>query len=286
MDMEILILKKMYKIVQSRFILFSLIFFCACEKDADVKIPVVESKLVVNSFISPQDTMIKVRVTLSQPLFNNSNSVQFSSISNATVQMNNGVNTKTLIYNSTENYYSISALQFPIVVGETYHLTVSTPDGKNVNASTSIPVVNSTLTFSSHPLNDPNQADLYSIETKWNDSPGAEDFYRIFYFSKSTYSSNDTIYQEGFSDNFSDKGNDGKLFDQNFKVYQSISTTGNLGELFLIHATKEYYLFHTKLGEAGSGGNPFAEAVQMYTNINGGFGIFAGFNQYKLQVAL
>ena len=275
----------MYKIIHALLILFFLVFLNACTKDANVKLPVVESKLVINSFISPQDTVIKVEVTLSQPLYNNSNSGQYLKISNATVQIGDGAITKMLAYNSIDNNYTVSASQLSVVVGKTYTLTISTPDGKNVNASTSIPVSNSTLTYSSQILNKPNQPDSYSIEAKWFDSPGTDDYYRIAFYDKQFYSGGtDTTYSVVYSEVFSDKDNDGKTFNQNFEVY--MNGGAGEGELYLIHATKEYYLFHQKLSLAGNGENPFAEAVQMYSNINGGYGIFAGFNQFKLQVIL
>ncbi len=191
-----------------------------------------------------------------------------------------------MVYNSIENYYSISSSQFPIIVGTTYFLTVTTPDGKNVNASTSIPADNSTLTFTSHLVINSNQDSTYSIETKWDDATGTEDYYRIAYYAKQFYSGDiDTTYYNLFSDNFSDKGNDGRSFIQNFEVYKT-NSAGNSGELYLIHASNEYYLFHTKLIDAENSGGPFSEPVQMYSNINGGHGIFGGFNQYKLQVFL
>jgi hypothetical protein len=270
-----------YKKIKFILIAFVFISLNACEKDANVKLPEVESKLVINSFISPQDTVLIVKVTLSQPLYNNSNSGDYNNVSNAVVQINDGSTTKALIYNSTENYYSISASQFPIVVGGTYHLTITTPDGKNVNASTTIPTSNTSLTFSSQNINDPNQPGSDEINCLWNDPSGSEDFYRISFYDKYFIPGDiDTSYSIMFSENVSDKDNDGNIFNKNFQV------SASLGELYLIHATKEYYLYHTTLIAAASSGNPFAEPVQMYSNINGGYGIFAGFNQYKLQVFL
>lgn len=262
------------------------LFFTACTKDADVKLPAVESKLVISSFLSPQDTIIKVEVTMSQPLYNNSNSGQFSAITNATVQINDGTNTQTLAYNSTDNYYYVSTSLFPITTGTTYYLTVSTPDGKNVNASTTIPVQNSTLSYSSHQVVDPN-GERYNLETSWNDTPGTEDYYRIVFYNKDYYSgSSDTSYWASLSENYSDKGKDGGSFNQNSEIYVYSSTGTVEGELYLIHASKEYYLFHSKLLDAAYSGSPFSEPVQMYSNINGGYGVFAGFNSYKLLVTL
>ena len=266
--------------------LIVIIGFSSCEKDADVKLPEVESKLVINSFISPQDTLVRVTVSISQPLYNNSNSGQYTAISNATVQINDGTNFQTLTYNSDYNYYFISSSQFPITVGTTYYLAVSTPDGKNVSASTTVPSLNSTLTFSSQNVFDPNSSFKYFFKTQWNDFAGTENYYRIVYYDKE-FDGVDTVLWSAYSKTLSDKGKDGGIINHDFEVYTAYITTGNgLGELQLIHASKEYYLFHSKLLDAAFSGGPFSEPVQMYSNITGGFGVFAGFNAYKVSVIL
>ncbi|MGB3947671.1 MAG: DUF4249 domain-containing protein [Bacteroidia bacterium] len=261
----------------------------ACEKDADVKLPAVESKLVVSSFISPTDTLIKVSVTLSQPLYNNSNSNDYSAISNATVQINDGINFQTLAYNDTGNYYFVSTTLFPLSVGATYYLTVTTPDGKNVNASTSIPNSNQTLTYSAEPIVDPDNPNRYFFTTEWNDPSGSENYYRIVYYDKYYYDGSiDTSYYSMYSNNISDKDKDGSTITETFEIYASSSNTGNNanGELQLIHASKEYYLYHSKLSDVVYSNGPFSEPIQMYSNINGGYGVFAGYNPYTLQVTL
>ncbi|MCE9540669.1 MAG: DUF4249 domain-containing protein [Bacteroidetes bacterium] len=259
--------------------------FSACEKDADVELPAVESKLVISSFISPEDTIVKVGVTISQPLYNNSNSNQYSAVSYATVQITNGTTVQTLAYNADENYYFVSTAIFPITVGTTYNLTVSTPDGKNANASTSIPAQNSTLTYTAEAVNNQSNGDTYAFRTEWNDTPGTEDYYRLVYYDRSVYDI-DTTYWQAFSNNFSDKDKDGTTMKEQFEIYAYSGTGFSNGELHLIHASKEYYLYHKKLTEAAFSGGPFSEPVQMYSNINGGYGAFAGYNSYKLYVSL
>lgn len=260
----------------------------ACEKDADVKLPKVESKLVVSSFISPMDSIIKVNVTLSQPLYNNSNSTNYSTIANATVQINDGTNFQTLTYNATDNYYFVSTVVFPLSIGTTYNLTVTTPDGKNVNASTSIPNSNQTLSYSAEPIADPNNSNRYFFNTEWNDASGSEDYYRIVYYDKYYYDGSlDTSYYNAYSNNISDKDKDGTRIVETFEIYTSTDNTMNAsGELQLIKASKEYYLYHSTLLNAAFSGGPFSEPVQMYTNINGGYGVFAGYNPYIVPVSL
>jgi hypothetical protein len=44
--------------------------------------------------------------------------------------------------------------------------------------------------------------------------------------------------------------------------------------------SKEYYDYQTSLNEYwNADGNPFAQPVQVFTNIENGFGIFAGFGK-------
>lgn len=263
-----------------------LILLNACTKDADVKLPVVTPKLVVTSFLSPQDTLIIATVSLSQPLYNNTNAQNYSVVNNATVQLSNGINTCTLSYDSINNYYSISAALFPITVGTTYHLTVTTPDGKNINASTTIPNANSSLTATTNATTNQNNGNEYFIDAKWNDASGTEDYYRLVYYSK-YFDTNisDTTYYLSSSDNFTDSGKDGTLLSTNMSIYDfGDPNAQDSGELCLVHASKEYYLYHTKIRDAVDSNGPFSEPVIMYTNINGGFGVFAGFNQFKTVV--
>ena len=266
-------------------LLSGIILLNSCTKDADVKLPPVESKLVISSFISPSDTIVKVDVSVSQPLYNNSNSGQYSKVADATVQINDGTTFQTLSYNSTGNYYFVNTSVFPIIVGTTYYLTVSTPDGKNVNASTSIPAQNPTLTYSAEKVDDPNNDNRYVFKTKWNDTPGTEDYYRLVYYDKS-FNNLDTTYWQAYFNNISDEGKDGSTFEEQFEVYLSDYNGVSTGELQLIHASKEYYLYHKKLIDAAFSGGPFSEPVQMYSNINGGYGAFAGYYAYKLDVTL
>ena len=57
----------------------------------------------------------------------------------------------------------------------------------------------------------------------------------------------------------------------------SDSTTFNFN---LFSISKDYYLYLQSWSkQADSKGDPFSEAVSVYTNINKGVGIFAGFNK-------
>lgn len=101
---------------------------------AEDKLPKSSSKLVVESFISPQSDSIKVTVTESSPLFGPVpvwNEINF--IENANVQISNGQTSIEIPFNPNTKRYIISTQKFKIIAGETYFLTVS--DGKRAVAS-------------------------------------------------------------------------------------------------------------------------------------------------------
>lgn len=104
------------------------------------KLPKIEEKLVVNSFISPQDTLVRVVVTTSSPIFTPAKSTGFSIfngdtfffgqdayVKNAKVVMGNGDKEIELKFNSEGNWYEFkpSINTFRIESGKTYFLTVS-----------------------------------------------------------------------------------------------------------------------------------------------------------------
>ena len=273
--------------IQSISILFVIIFLHSCTKDADIKLPTVEQKLVVHSFISPQDKNIQVKVTLSQPIFNNSNSQSYSSVSNANVQMSDGAITQTLSYDSSVEAYLLSSTLLPIVEGKTYHLYVTTPDGKSATASTYIPAINTSLQASIEPVISNNSNNFatanYIVKSSWNDLSGQKNYYKIIsgdrYYDGIIIDSTFSIHDFSYTD---DSNLDGQTIVKEVYVYPVSNPTISKYELILYHVTPEFYKYHISLQNYYNSGGPFAEPVQIFSNIEGGLGVFAGFNAYQI----
>lgn len=282
MDMEIL---KQYKIIALTVVLCVCISACR-KKDATVKLPEVPSKLVLVSFISPQDTIIKVTVSLSQPLYNNINANTFGVVADARVVISSALGSAELSYDAFSKSYLIYTTALQIVEGMTYKITVSTPDGKYAEASTSIPSRNTSLNFSI-------PSDSTSLICHWNDSPSGKDYYRLFLQNSSYYlfegynqggSFSDTIQANYVSTAWvTDEERDGGTLTTSME-YLPMYFQKNSRQLYLLHVSKEYYDYGTRLPQAENGNGPFTEPVMMYSNVSGGFGIFAGYNGYKLTV--
>ncbi|MBD0254725.1 MAG: DUF4249 family protein, partial [Cytophagales bacterium] len=54
---------------------------------------------------------------------------------------------------------------------------------------------------------------------------------------------------------------------------------------YLLHTDRAYFEYHRTL-RANADSNPFAEPVLLYSNVEGGLGVFAAFNRTTLEVKL
>jgi len=300
-------------------ILFFAFTLSACESLVTTlpegKLPKTESRLVVQSFISPQATAITVVVTESAPLFAETNGRQ-NVVKNALVKLSDGSGQITIPFDSLSNLYTIAKERFPIVAGKTYSLTVS--DGKrNVNASCKVPV--GLAPVKSYVLDTTLQSNGFSTDTiltlrvKWQDIASEVNYYRVRASLNVEYSIqelksgtlterrvrnrvnfrwDDTIGRNDFQ---SDLNLDGTIFTSPLgKVtLQSVSQyfdpkTNNTRTFYprnkIINITMEvsnsdenYYKYHRSLETSGND-NPFTEPSLVYTNINNGLGCFAAYN--------
>lgn len=297
------------------------------------KLPRMESQLTVFSFVSPQDTVIRVKVSQTVPLFGeytfspgtslvvaDGDTIlsNIDSFTTATVVISDGVSSATLPYNSREQVYALPARQFPIKAGTTYSLTVT--DGKR-SAQASCTVPPEQVPIKEYTLDTALVTGLSRRDTSlilsftWNDLAGKENYYRVKAFELFEYSvvKIDTITQAtkeartlgrsyfrwvGTSSRNvfqNDTNLDGTLFSspQGRKPKEGLqylaSLTGgpvkpergpeNKGTfLLLLNTDSHYYRFHRSVQQAGED-NPFAEPALVYTNVKGGLGVFAAYNQ-------
>ena len=127
------------------FILIAL--FTSCEKDVDVKLPAIKPKLVVSCVIYPQNPLTQVAVSMSTPIYNSNVSYAYNAIKGAIVILSDGSNHWTLPFDSTHQTYALDSFQLKINPNKAYTLSVNTPDGKSVEASTTVPSQNTSLTL-------------------------------------------------------------------------------------------------------------------------------------------
>jgi hypothetical protein len=200
-----------------KFILL-LIIATSCETLIDdlplSRFPELKSKLVLTSFISPQDSLISVRISQSTPLFGEYSSVKIEQFVNtngdtirytnyineniiktADVTISNGNKTALLKFDIKTNEYIITAKSFPIEAGKTYTIKAKTSE-MSAEASTTVPFdqvkigevkIDSTVqkltyyesTGGGKPERKEKETTAYALEFSWADVQKVSNFYKV-----------------------------------------------------------------------------------------------------------
>ena len=339
--------------------IFSVLFISSiwsCETVIDnVALP-YEERMVIQAFISPQDTLLEVKISKTRPVTGTFPADQFygsqvyKPLIGATIEISDGVRKASFLFQTiinpmntqydektgklvaeTRTGYFLKAKDFAIMVGKTYTLTAKSPNLPDVFATCTIPnrklieskdftiikgnvdtvqnggsYVNGVLKYRNYYLSK-------RFDVKVNDILNEENYYAVAYYSQkiAQYKDNNTgkiitqytISQEGNSDFINDYKQDGNVLNfqktginlgyysedpsQQSNVYLPRALSHNLS-IFVAITDKAYYQYNKSIG-SGRGlndDNPFAEPVLTYSNINGGLGIFAGYNMTRVDVDL
>jgi hypothetical protein len=188
-------------------------------------LPEFKEKLVITSFISPQDTVIYVKLTASTPLFGqikgqsdyyviepNGDTTYYQKsnvVKDATVTLSSDNQSVRLPYQSKNEVYSIPANAFKIEAGKTYTLRAVTKD-KEVEAKTTIPLENIKIdTYTIQPItkivwnNDTIRG--YDVQFKWKDLAQKVNYYKanveIEYWKSVPVVQNGTVVYENIYEN-------------------------------------------------------------------------------------
>ncbi len=284
------------------------IILSSCTKDVELDIPGAEEKIVVQGSIEPGMPPIVI-LTHTNPYFGTNN---FSAIDNifvhdATMTVSNGSYTAVLFELCSDNIpdsllplvgefvgldsATLSNISYCVYstfdanifgqVGQTYSLNIDV-DGKNLNAVTTIPqpVALDSLWFKLE------YDDYGFIWATLSDPLGLGNAYR--WFSKRL--GEDYAFLAPWGSAFEDKFIDGTTFDfaYNRPDTQIEETTQPEGENYFqigdsivvkfcsIDLT-HYKFWRSFETQAVNNGNPFAAPTSIFTNINGGLGIWGGY---------
>lgn len=258
--------------------------FTSCEQDANVDVPEVEPQLVVSCFITPQDTILRAKVSMTRPVFSTVH--QNGPITDATVTLYGNSSSVVLVYNVMNDAYEALTRTFPIYAGNEYHITVSVPSGLSADAYTTVPSappLNFSSTLEDTTLNnDPWMTNGRArLRCEFDDPAGQTDLYRMVSYAV-TYQpwTNDTTTYRAAYELFSDQNADGQRIARSF-VWDYYNHSGSDStfafDIYLLHCNYDYYSFHRSLDNY-SGDNPFAEPTLIYSNVHNGRGIFAAAN--------
>jgi hypothetical protein len=273
-----------------------LVVLCACELIVDIDVPFEHAQLTVNSFFNP-DSVWKATVSINRHILDDSPLIK---IGNAVlVVYADDLPIDTLIHQYEGNYRSDEK---PLI-GKSYEIRVSAPDYEPVSARSETPLPAGITSFTLNSVIVDNRNDV-TIRIKFNDDGAHKNYYQISLDAESEHidpNTGETDYsrypvfletddpentpynQYLLIDNsilvkdilFSGKEADISIKSQDFSAVYADRVIVTLRTL-----TEEYYNYVTtsELQEVTSG-DPFAQPVNVYNNIEHGFGIFAGYSQ-------
>ncbi len=269
----------------------------SCEKEIELKQDEIDPRIVVNSIFSANDT---IWVELSE-----SRNVLFEgalpTITDATLQLmdGNGAVLGDFIHESDGNYYIASIIP---VAGNQYGIKASKDGFKSVNAFSSTPQLISVTSIDTVSFIDASEMEF---TIKFTDDATATNFYSISIASYVGYLNEfgEIVYYE--SNYFSTKefyvingggdiGGDGTKFDSEFYFSDELLSGPNIsfkGRINYLSDSEDPRFFVVKVASLSEDlykykvtyanylntqGSPFAEPVQVYSNVENGFGIFGG----------
>lgn len=252
-------------------VVMTLLSSCEIVVDAD-KLESNGNKVVVNSLIAPQLDVIEVEVSLSRPIIGftaYSSNQDDDIISNAEVLISDDVHSMMLLYDSDIKKYTLSALDFPIVAGNTYSLTV-TYNASIVSATCSVPYA-----IDNFEVEEKFTDGRSEILVTWQDRPMEENFYYV-----NAHTSDSNLYSYYFESDLlkSDNNRDGLMLSAKGNTYNSHSE--RIVTVQVLSTDENYYKYHKRLNEYVSD-DPFSEPSPLTSNIQGGVGIFAAYNTFE-----
>jgi hypothetical protein len=148
------------------------------------KLPSIDRKLVVNGYLSPQDTVLAVSVSRSQTVLGDIVTDSVSTVPDAAVTLTSEGKTIRLIFDPQQRVYTADVRQLPILVGKTYALQVGAPGFETVSSSCTIPAnipVSELRLDSSRSYAGPGLDPIwqYNVRAIWQDPAGQTNYYRV-----------------------------------------------------------------------------------------------------------
>lgn len=262
----------------------SILSVSCSELDSDILIKKGESKLVLNAFISPADTLVRVYLSQTVPVLG-ANVDPY--VYDGTITIFDGVNTDTMRFEFGENAYVSTIKILPLT---TYTFKAITPDGRWAEATcTTLPDIPLDFSFVLDSIVNDNKV-TYSITINWKDSTSlAKTYYKtdaeLMYLVIDTINQSYNLVQEQLRPNIFETMS-GAGFNQPMSiVYKSNAELRNVlkfMELHLLMVDETYYNFDLKK-QNSIGGFPNFEYSKLYTNVKNGFGIIASYHNHIIK---
>jgi len=280
----------------NKYILLLLLVLSAygCEKWVKFdSTPAFEQKLVVTSFISPSDTVSEIYVTSNQRLYGFYE--QLEEPGDLTGTISDG--TTEVQLDTTSSGLSFSRDKMPVISGKTYTLKISSSKGLYAEAVTTIPQKRETMikvdtVTVNQDVPGYESSGFLRISVEFTDYPGEKNYYNIIgkitVFKTTPGPETDIYYYRFWFEYINDmKASPDNKITLNKWMTPSINNYDSAFiNVSLLNTEESYYMYHTSLNEFDRSDNPFSEAKPVYSNIEGGLGIFTSYTVDSLRFRL
>ena len=278
--------------------LSSLLFFLSCEKEVKIDLPYEGDKIVVNSFIM-KDSLIYARLTNSSQI---SNRNYFPVPAGAKIDLyeNDVFKETTTVKNIYGREYFVSSSK--AIAGKKYTLKATATGLDNAEGSDTIPQKASFAPVEFKQTTSGNNEKAKLVITI-NDPAGQKNYYRLRLYGADTnrsatgprfiidkydfyYFKVDNLASNNDFDIFGDYDYRQIYFTDDKFDGRNVSLTVNLNYFpssisyiapELVHLSRDSYRYlQSRDNQFNNEDNPFTEAVVVYNNIKGGYGIVGG----------
>lgn len=270
----------------------AVLLLTSCEKYIDFDTEVTEPKLVVNGVINP-DSAFDIHISRSLSVIDNAD---LTIVEDATVTIldQNGAIYEILAYEYDGHYKGVLSP----VHDEAYSIEVSAPEYETVTASTAIPSLVDLSNVDTLGVEDVNGYEELELTITFQDIPNESNYYMLevyaadivggqIYLNPMYIRSDDVaLGLEDYTDQvvFSDELFDGD--ERTVVIYvEDTRAWDDFIEVRMTSITQElerYVRSHTAYER--NFGNPFSQPVQVFSNIEGGFGIFTGYQVSRKKI--
>ena len=285
----------------------------------DTDLPDYDQGLVFHQLISDTDQSIRLELSKKVGVFEPVKTDKDWFVTGATVEWwQDGQKVLVLTPLSADSgFVYVGKFPSPLIIGPEYEIRVSHPNFETVRSVQKIPAKATDvqqLKLVREVTKDPSGAPLNELSFVIKDNPNEQNYYEfqlssdLYYYEYAGMDPQgmpvfDTIfytYYNGFDNTFdqniengtrggiliSDQffnGKDYKFIGRFFPgSYGSGSTDTSTYRLAIRNVTKEYYQWSVSYNKQyNAQGNPFAEPIAVYNNLENGLGIFAMFNEQR-----
>lgn len=266
--------------------MLGLVFISSCESDAEVEIPFEPVKLVVSSFLDPNEDTNYVSLSKTDPVFdNNAAWGQDLIIRNAIIKISDGTNEATLRFDTDKDVYFFNKADLDIDFNKVYTITASAIN-QTINVSFRT-IDSSSIVIKEFLLDSVTYEDgfgdiykTYKAKIKFDDPASEVNYYRIYLrpvYGNIFGEPIDEYYFDVY-DNLvlSDEGKNGSEMNitAEYEEYTYLGMGSNIKgfKLFVYKIDEDHYKYIKSLKNY-TGDDPFSEPSLIYTNVPNGLGL-------------